>query len=168
MQPDLLTTARRILFLDSPEEYLEIIKSLTDTLLRDPDQGFALNNRGLAFFGLGRADEALEDLRKAAAILTQSGVPSVIIGDLLLRLGRIEEALVHYGDAIQREPDRAPFRRSRAHALHKLGRMNDAIVDYDAAIRLDPKFKKTRDLRALAAAGKPWPDDLFPRGQKTS
>jgi tetratricopeptide (TPR) repeat protein len=151
----ILTQPYRALILDEEEEYEEVIVATSEALRDNPEHGVALNNRGVAFAELGRADEALDDLRRAAAALMTSGVPYVNSGDVLRQLGRVEEALRHYSAAIEREPDNACYRRSRGHLLHRLGQRLQAISDYDVAIRLDPEFRRTREDRQRAQAGLP-------------
>src|SRR5205085_2000928 len=60
------------------------------------------------------------------------------IGLLLDRMGRFEEAVAAYGEAIAKAPDFAPALANRATALMALARLNAARADYEAAAALDP------------------------------
>ncbi len=52
----------------------------------------------------GFPDEALEAYRTAASIAPSRALPHTSLGGVLLRLGRLEEALVEYAAAVERAP----------------------------------------------------------------
>ncbi len=56
----------------------------------------------------------------------------------LFYMGRSEEALAGFADAIRIDPKAAGRYRSRALALVKLGRYDEALADYDAAVKIEP------------------------------
>src|SRR5205085_2139559 len=73
------------------------------------------------------------------------------IGLLLDRMGRFEEAVAAYGEAIAKAPDFAPALANRATALMALARLNAARADYEAAAALDPaNLIAANSLAALA------------------
>jgi tetratricopeptide (TPR) repeat protein len=58
----------KALIYDEIEEYEEAIDFLTNELNENPLDSILLNNRGLAFWEIGKNDKALEDLTKAYKI----------------------------------------------------------------------------------------------------
>ena len=57
----------------------------------------------------------------------------------LRRLGRNEQAVADYSEAIKLNPKNAETYNNRANAYSLLGRYDDAVKDYDEAIKLDAK-----------------------------
>ena len=60
------------------------------------------------------------------------------LGYSLLRLGRYEEAIASYDQAIKFKPDKDAAWYNRGIALVNLGRYEDAIASYDQAIKFKP------------------------------
>ena len=59
-------------------------------------------------------------------------------GQVRVAAGRLEEALVDFTEAIDQDPNYAPYHFDRAAVLHRLGRDSEAVADYATAIRLSP------------------------------
>lgn len=59
-------------------------------------------------------------------------------GQVRVAAGRLEEALADFTEAINQDPNYAPYYFDRASVLHRLGRDSEALADYAAAIRLSP------------------------------
>jgi small GTP-binding protein len=59
-------------------------------------------------------------------------------GDIEYGLNHYEEAIFHYGKAIELNSNEAAYFYLRGNAKHRLGCLNAAILDYDKAIDLDP------------------------------
>ncbi|MES2471262.1 MAG: tetratricopeptide repeat protein [Pseudomonadota bacterium] len=57
----------------------------------------------------------------------------------LWRLGRHDESLAGYSQALAANPRHALALLGRAHLLHDMGRFDDALADYDAVLALDSK-----------------------------
>jgi tetratricopeptide (TPR) repeat protein len=73
-------------------------------------------------------------------------------GQELRRLGRLEEALAAYGEAIDLDSERIDARYHRARALIDLGRHAAALADLDRAVEIDPEHADTHYLRGQALA----------------
>ena len=58
-------------------------------------------------------------------------------GDALVGLGRFDEAMRCYEEAIRLEPDLAEAHAGKGYALVRLGRFDEAIKCYDEAVRLE-------------------------------
>jgi tetratricopeptide (TPR) repeat protein len=61
-------------------------------------------------------------------------------GIALFELGRFEEALASYEQALQLQPDEYIIWFNQGNALWKLGRLKEALASYDQALQLQPDF----------------------------
>ena len=61
------------------------------------------------------------------------------LGAALLVQGQIDEAIVHFQDAMHLDPDHAEARANLGVALARRGRWDEAIEQYAGALRLDPR-----------------------------
>ena len=64
-------------------------------------------------------------------------------GNLLLRLGRTQEALVHHLKAVELDPVSADMNLHVGHDLESLGRFDEALTQYQKTIEIDPSFAIT-------------------------
>ena len=69
----------------------------------------------------------------------------------MLRGGNEPEAIGHYEQALEINPDLAEGYYSLGLALEKLGRTTEAVQHYQQALRIKPDFVQARD--ALARVG---------------
>ena len=120
------------------------IDNYTKCLRLDPDYPFAYANRGYAYYGLDKYNNAIADFRRAL-----NNDKKDDDGFSYLYKGRCNYYLENYEDAI------ADFKRalnndlsgfsegyayfSRAESYHELELYEEAIADYTRAIRIDPK-----------------------------
>ncbi|MBA2557867.1 MAG: tetratricopeptide repeat protein, partial [Chloroflexi bacterium] len=79
----------------------------------------------------GSLDEALRWYRNAAAIADHRPVPHTSIGDVMLRMGRVDDSLVAYSRALDRAPGDAAALNGRARALFSAGRPAEAALDLE-------------------------------------
>src|SRR6218665_707395 len=86
----------------------------------------------------GRLEEALALLQRALAAAPEAIGVMNAIGLVLNRLGRFEEAVTAYGEALAREPRFAPALANRATALMGQAKLNAARADYEAAAGTGP------------------------------
>ena len=77
-------------------------------------------------------------------------------GLALAGMGRTEEAVSSYDEAIVADPGHALAHLDRGVALAGMGRAEEAVASYDEAIRLDPSLARAHHSRAnaLAALGR--------------
>jgi tetratricopeptide (TPR) repeat protein len=104
------------------EESVEYIKR---ALEMDPHNGAYLDSLGWAYFKLDRLDLAEPNLRKAAEQLPRDSVVQDHFGDLLYRLGRLEEAIAAWERALagdQESIEVADIEKKIRLARDKLGR----------------------------------------------
>lgn len=62
------------------------------------------------------------------------------LGNALMAVGRVEDALAAYGQAVTLKPDFAQGHYNQGVAHHTQGRLDEAIACYRAALSLDPQF----------------------------
>jgi tetratricopeptide (TPR) repeat protein len=83
-------------------ESVELIKR---ALEQEPENGSYLDSLGWAYYKDGKYDLALEPLRRAADQLTTNSVVQDHYGDLLLRLGKYQEAIDRWNQALGGDND---------------------------------------------------------------
>jgi DNA-binding winged helix-turn-helix (wHTH) protein/tetratricopeptide (TPR) repeat protein len=143
--------------------YGEALTSLEARRLADPDDAKVLAALGLAYSGLGRADEALRHAQRAVALLprerdaAEGPLYLYLLARVHARLGRLADAAAvldsmfeapsFYSDAwVARDPSFAALRADEAYAAHLerwATRKGDLLLSRDGDDRLRP---------ALAAA----------------
>jgi|GEM_PF-3885152 len=69
-------------------------------------------------------------------------------GDMALKLGDWDKAIIHYTNAVSADPQNADAFMKRAKVLAKLGRNNESLDDYNRAIAINPNSAIFYDLRA--------------------
>ncbi|MEM7233150.1 MAG: zinc-dependent peptidase [Planctomycetota bacterium] len=86
--------------------------------------------------------DALNDLAHALVLRPDEASLHQLHGELLMQLGRHDEALAAYDTALQFSPEDvetiSDLRALRSEALIELGRVEDALAECDRAIDLDP------------------------------
>lgn len=79
-----------------------------------------------------RGPEARQKRRKTAAYCNSGNTKGV--------LGRHEEAIADYDEALRMDPQLAAAYYNRGNAKGLLGRHEEAIADYDKALQIDPQL----------------------------
>ncbi len=111
-----------------------------------------------------RLEQALADFRKALEL--QTGKPQSFLhanlGATLLQLNRGDEAMTHFRQAVEIDPDKAALRLLLGGALEQSGQMEAAIAEYQTAVKLEPGFLMARSRlgQLLLRAGRP--EDAIP------
>jgi tetratricopeptide (TPR) repeat protein len=105
-----------------------------------PEQPYALYLYGLLCLGLGRLDQAIDLLTRAAAGDPERTDALLNLGNALLRRGDIADAAERYREVIERRPGLAEGFANYARALQLLGRTEDAIDAGRKAIALKPSL----------------------------
>ena len=102
-----------------------------------PDLPQAHHNLGRAYHALGDHVRAEACYRRAMAL----GDPEARakLGVVLLEAGRTREAMAELREAVRRNPDNVPARRSLATAYVILGDAPAAVREYEALLRVDPE-----------------------------
>ena len=108
----------------------------------------------------GRLEEAIAHYRRAGEIATERALPHSSLGGVLLRLGRVDEAVAAYEEALRRAPLDEGALGGHSDALLAAGRRTEAaeVLDRLAQVQLEKGHRgdalATRDLaRAIRHAG---------------
>lgn len=87
----------------------------------------------------GRAEEAVELLRRAIKLDPNSVALFGNLGIILAGLKQFAEAAKAFGQAIALKPNKPELHNNLGNVLNESGRRQEAIAAYEAALRLDPK-----------------------------
>lgn len=109
-------------------------------LQRYPEHGFGWKILGVVLKSLGRTAEALEPMRKAAALLPGQADVHSNLGITLKNLGLLEEAVASYRRALQLKPDLAEAHCNLGVALKDLGRSREAEACYRRSLQINPNM----------------------------
>jgi tetratricopeptide (TPR) repeat protein len=126
----------------------------------------ALVNLGVAYYELGRNDDALKLYRLAVEINPHYADVYKNIALALEKTGKSDEALAQYKKAVEVNPKSADLQHSLAEALTAHGNKEQAVEHYSEAVRLQPeKALYHNDFAvALVAVGKR--EDALPHYQR--
>jgi hypothetical protein len=126
------------------------IKSLTDRLIDNPDDGAALYRRGQVYASKGLYDLAIKDFNNSLR-LNPKDVEAynnrcwarTVIGDL-------QAALKDCNEALRLRPNFVDALDSRGLVNLKSGQTKNAIADFDAALKINPRLTSSLYGRGLA------------------
>lgn len=118
---------------DSANGASEVEEPLPPEVVQEFDKAVVLMTSG----DVAAAEQALNDL--AARYPEYSG-PSLNLGILHARAGRLEQAEKTLKTAIERNPDNAPAFNQLGIVYRRLGRFEEADAAYGRAIELDPNY----------------------------
>jgi tetratricopeptide (TPR) repeat protein len=118
-------------------EVADLARALT---VRSPQHGLAWKGLGAALSLLERNAEALEPMRKAAALMPQDAEAHSNLGNTLRELGRLDEAEVICRQAIQVKPDYTEAHSNLGNTLRELGRLDEAEASYRRALQVKPDY----------------------------
>jgi tetratricopeptide (TPR) repeat protein len=126
----------------------EAADTYTKVLELDPNMGKAFMDRATVLLTLGKTEEALVDLDKAAKIATTDFMPDVLVqrGMTLAKLGRHDVALADFVKARTIDPSTVSAWLEESRALRTLGRAADGLVAAKEALKLRPDDASIRTL----------------------
>ncbi len=121
--------------------------ALLDSVRADPAHPgrheLLLISSGLGFLDEKRAHQALHDLEHAASITrTATVLPQLLLGEALLRTGKLDAARRQLDLVLQLEPDFVPALVLLAETWRALGERELAQLTVEKAYRLFPKYWK--------------------------
>jgi tetratricopeptide (TPR) repeat protein len=144
---------------------IAIASQVADPEVRAFETVFMSNGKALVENHLGRPEEALRLVDEGIARLDRELPPdrhrlhrSVLHhnrANVLMALGRPDEALAAFSHVIEVDPNYAEYYFDRANHLARMGRHDEALADYASALQLTPPFPELYFNRgdALAAIG---------------
>ena len=113
------------------------IAQYTKSLLLDPGNAMALNNRGKANADKGNLDAAIADYDKAIALAPERGLIYNNRGFVRLRKKEFDAAILDFDKSIALDPTFAFPYNNRGQAFAEKGNLEKAMADYDKSIALD-------------------------------
>jgi len=111
-----------------------------DAIAKRPDNGRAYDNLGMALIEADRPQEALgyyTALQRLDSGILGAG-PETNLGNVLLRLGRFNEAIDHYQNTLRVNPNNWQAENNLGSALYHSGRSQEAIPHFLQAAKLNP------------------------------
>ena len=129
--------------------HAQAVQHIDFALKRNPNNVFALNNRGNALKELKRFEEALASYDRALALQPDYADGYYNRGNALKELKRYEEALASYDGALNLRPDFAQAHCNRGVILQDLKRFEEALSSYDRALALRPGYADAHSNRGV-------------------
>jgi len=121
----------------------EAVRAFTECLKLDPNNVKAADNLGLAYEGLGRAEDALASYRKAieldTAVPHANPGPYLNLGTLLVANERASEAEAYLAQAAKIAPADPRAHQQLGKALLQLNRLEEAQTELEKAAELAPQ-----------------------------
>ncbi len=115
-------------------------KLFTHTLHVTRDNYVAYKALGDFFSEKGNVEEAIVQYNQALRFVPKFGYPNAHnnLGNVLIKLGRLEDAVSHFEEAIREKPDDVNSHMNLGIALTLQKKSGEAIYHFSEAIRLDP------------------------------
>jgi tetratricopeptide (TPR) repeat protein len=114
----------------------------SDTVLKNPNSWVGHNNLGLAYFGKGQTDQAVEQFQKALEINPNYLDAHAALGVTLAQRGQLDEAISEYQKAFEIDPNYPGGRYNLGLAFFQKGRLDDAISQFQKALEIDPNYPR--------------------------
>ena len=107
---------------------------------------------GYLYMEMGRPKEAEEVFAGVAALLPESDVPLVALGNLEFSQGRYQRALKHHQDALKLRPDSAVAQAHVGEALLRMKKTKEGLAALEKALAMDPSGPAGKFAAALKEA----------------
>jgi tetratricopeptide (TPR) repeat protein len=127
----------------------ETINGLIDV---PQEEAALLLEAGYLYMELGRPKEAEDVFAGVAALLPESDVPRVALGNLHFSQGRFQRALKFHQEALQANADSAIAQAHVGEALLFLNKTDDALAALNKAIEMEPDGQPASFAKALLDA----------------
>ena len=128
-------------------EFAAALATTQSLLEQVPGNALATAWHGAALMGLGKSEDAVADLRKAAATAPESPEFAFNLGLALHSLRREEEAVAAFSRAVALRPNFTAAWIARGSAHSALQQRDAAIADFEQALAIQPR--ETRAYLAL-------------------
>ena len=118
----------------------EALRSYDNALHLKPDYFDAYLNKATVLKDMKRYEESLNMYRQILTVI--NGPASFEVhnncGNLLEVMGQLDQALLHFDQAVLANPYQALTYSNRGNVLQRLGRNQEAILSYEVALTIDP------------------------------
>jgi tetratricopeptide (TPR) repeat protein len=118
--------------------YAALEERSRELLVRDPASGIVWKAFGISLAEQGK--DALQAMQTAARLLPDDAEAHVNLANVMLDLGRLEEAVAGYRRALAINANLAVAHGKLGNALQRLGRLDDAVASYHKALALRPDY----------------------------
>ncbi len=108
--------------------------------VRFPSYGVGWKALGVALKNMGRSEDALLPMQKAAALLPHDAEAHSNLGAIFQDLGQLDEAVTSCRRAIQIAPDFIEVHYNLGNALHAMGRLDEAESSYRRVLQIEPNI----------------------------
>jgi serine/threonine protein kinase len=126
------------------KDYRRVVKLATTDQLTLAE----MNERGAAFFNLGKHPQALACFDEVLRLDTDYALAWANRGVALAELNRFDDALVSFDRSLQSTPDSPVVLMNKGLTLAELGRLDEAHLCLDQAVRLNPFLQDAWRFRA--------------------
>jgi len=157
-QPDILFNTA--LIYKERGSLIQALEAYSKILDMNPSDLECLNNRGNIFRELSFFEKAYQDLNKANELITNKATissdkfePWVIylnLGNVLILMGRYEEANIFFDKGLALKPTSFELQRSKGSVLFYLSQYQEAIDHYHKALKIKPLDTEVQRDMALA------------------
>ncbi len=103
---------------------------------------------------------------RSLACTTGNSVAHLNFGTALLNKGRVDDAIIHYQEALQIKPDYADAHFNLGIALAQKGRVEEAVTQYQQALQIKPDYAEAHLNLGNALAQKGRVDDAITQYQE--
>ncbi|GAC1652925.1 MAG: hypothetical protein NVS9B12_02650 [Vulcanimicrobiaceae bacterium] len=144
-QLDPFARAVRLLETGAFEDAERQFSALLEGAGSDAERAMLVNKRGIARVRLDRREDALEDFTAALGFESHCAPALVNVGNLLLEDGHLDEAILHYENAVRHDDSYAVAHMNLSAAYKRAGRHSDAVREFRRANRLEGRlFQKKK------------------------
>lgn len=128
----------------SRREFRQALVAYEEARIQYPNSGEPLAGMGRIEVVRGDLERAVLYHQMAAALSDDLTGPTFALGNLYLRLNRVDEAADVFLKMVVAHPDFPPARRNLAAAYVKQGRTTSALEQYEEALRIEPRHTATK------------------------
>jgi len=132
------------------EDYQTAIAEYNEAIRLAPQNAFAYNLRGNAYFAQENYQQAIKDYTQAIRLNPKFAVAYSNRGNIYYELEEYKSAVSDYTEAIRIKPDDADFYFKRGDARDQSEDYSGAIADYTEAIRLKPDYTTAYYYRGIS------------------
>ncbi len=141
------------------------LQSLLSPIIENPPETEL--DQLVALYDQRRLAEALERAAQLLARYPHGEVLHNLTGVFNAGIGRLDDAIAHYDQAIALAPDYFEALNNRGNALVKQKRLEQALASFDAAVGIAPDYAEAHLNRAVALGKLQRPDDALAAYAKT-
>ncbi|MFP4375642.1 MAG: tetratricopeptide repeat protein [Spirochaetales bacterium] len=132
-----------------PDEAAQIFERVLDT---EPSNGDAYLYLAMSYEQLQMHEKAVTTLRRAESVPgIDRGTVRFNIGNNLLKLGQVQDAVSAYGSAIDLDPFGHAAFLNRANAYVQMTEYDAALSDYRTVLRLEPEHQQRPRIERMIA-----------------